>query len=51
MTGRDCLNFAMLTDCTQIVEGTAHIVGGRLDLVLMDVSDLVKASTHCSIVI
>ena len=47
--GRDCLDFITLIDCTQIVEGPTHIAGGRLDLVLTDVPDLVKVSTHCSI--
>ena len=35
--------------CTQIVEKPTHIAGGRLDLVLTDVQDLVRVSTHCLI--
>ena len=45
--GRECLDFATMTDCTQIVEQTTYIAGGRLNLVQTDVPDLMKVSTHC----
>ena len=55
--GRDAHDFCNLSGCEQLVPGSTHIAGNRLDLVMTDVPDIVDVvvcipfatSDHCFI--
>ena len=42
--GRDALDFYNLVGCEQMVRGSTHIAGNRIDLVMTDAPDVVDVS-------
>ncbi len=43
--GRAALEFAIVSGCSQLVAGSTHLAGNRLDIFLTDVPDIVKVTT------